>query len=115
MFTIGPYNSIFFGYYGMALRNLQTNYTGTNRIDEDDPRWTINVFIAGTWAGVVQAIVFCPVEVVKTTLQANVSSRGGWTGKKIVKFNGPFDCLKKIYDAGGIKMIFRGLHPLLWR
>lgn len=49
MFTIGPYNSTFFGVYGTILHSLRihTNNADRYRIDYNDENWMWKVFFAG--------------------------------------------------------------------
>lgn len=65
-------------------------------------------FLAGGIAGSLSAIVTCPVEVVKTHLQA---SRGG--SEVAIAARGPFGIARAIAQAEGPKGFFRGLVPTL--
>lgn len=65
----GGINSIIFSVYGYQLRYL-------NSIPGSDPKDSmvrkINIFVAGSTAGLVQAVLACPSEVVKVKLQTLV-------------------------------------------
>ncbi|KAK2140753.1 hypothetical protein NP493_5593g00003 [Ridgeia piscesae] len=63
--AVGLLNSIFFGVYGLTLRVLST---GRNREEKGIPYYR-DIFIAGAFAGAVQAIPACPIELVKVRLQ----------------------------------------------
>lgn len=63
--AVGLLNSIFFGVYGLTFRLLST---ATNRVDKGVPYYR-DIFIAGGFAGAVQAIPACPIELVKVRLQ----------------------------------------------
>ncbi len=65
-------------------------------------------FLAGGVAGAISATVTCPVEVVKTHLQA---SRGG--SEVAIAARGPFGIARAIAQAEGIRGFFRGLAPTL--
>lgn len=65
-------------------------------------------FLAGGIAGALSATVTCPVEVVKTHLQA---SRGG--SEVAIAARGPFGIARAIAQAEGIRGFFRGLAPTL--
>lgn len=62
-----------------------------------------HMLIAGSMAGLSQAILGCPIEVVKIRLQTL-----GYVGRS-------FDCLKYIYNHEGIYGLYRGLVPMIWR
>ena len=64
-------------------------------------------FIGGISAGFVQAFVVSPVELAKTRLQlqADALSSGKVTS---ARYQGCFDCIKKIYKTEGVKGVFRG-------
>ena len=63
--AVGLLNSIFFGVYGLTLRVLST---GRRREEKGIPYYR-DIFIAGAFAGAVQAIPACPIELVKVRLQ----------------------------------------------
>ena len=60
-------------------------------------------FLAGCAGGATQLVVSCPVDLVKIKLQVQTDVRLG------KKYQGPFDVLKKVYQAEGIKGCYRGL------
>ncbi|CDF40797.1 unnamed protein product [Chondrus crispus] len=64
--------------------------------------------IAGGIAGSLSAAVTCPMEVVKTHLQA---SKGG--SQVALTANGPFSIARNIARAEGVRGFFRGLLPTL--
>lgn len=132
LLTTGPANAVFFGVYGNTLRFLQTN-DEKHRIITNDPHWLHHVFIAGlflrnkscerlktfdsagSWAGFLQVMLFCPVEVVKTILQASTSTQGNWNNRSAIRYTGMTDCIRHIYRAGGLSGLYRGLVPMLHR
>lgn len=61
------------------------------------------MLIAGSIAGLSQAILGCPIDVVKIRLQTL-----GYVG-------GSFDCMRYIYNHEGIYGLYRGLVPMIWR
>lgn len=61
------------------------------------------MLIAGSIAGLSQAILGCPIEVVKIRLQTL-----GYIGRS-------FDCMRYIYGHEGVYGLYRGLVPMIWR
>lgn len=61
------------------------------------------MLIAGSAAGLAQAIMGCPIEVVKIRLQTL-----GYVGRS-------FNCMKYIYQHEGVYGLYRGLVPMIWR
>lgn len=62
-----------------------------------------HMLIAGSTAGLSQAILGCPIEVVKIRLQTL-----GYVGRS-------YNCMKHIYKQEGIYGLYRGLVPMIWR
>lgn len=62
-----------------------------------------HMLIAGSVAGLSQAVLGCPIEVVKIRLQTL-----GYVGRS-------YDCMKYIYHHEGIYGLYRGLVPMIWR
>uniref|UniRef100_A0A1D1XJX6 Putative mitochondrial carrier C4G9.20c n=1 Tax=Anthurium amnicola TaxID=1678845 RepID=A0A1D1XJX6_9ARAE len=65
----------------------------------------------GAAAGVAASFVFCPVEHIRTRLQiqtspSTISSLNERSQNK--KYDGPIDCIRKIYSSHGIKGIYKG-------
>lgn len=65
-----------------------------------------SVFIAGTGAGVFQTIALAPIDNVKIRLQVQ-------TDHKI--YRGPLHCLTTLYRQFGIRGVYKGMVPTLWR
>lgn len=63
--------------------------------------------IAGMGAGLVSSIATCPLDVVKTTLQAQSAPRGDPGYEGVTK-----TCLR-IYRQNGLKGFYRGLGPTI--
>ena len=64
--AVGILNSVFFGVYGNLLRQW---YPDAGSGKSETPSYTA-VFLAGGFAGAVQAIPACPIDLVKVRLQA---------------------------------------------
>jgi len=65
-------------------------------------------FAAGAFSGIFTTVIMAPGERVKCLLQIQQDG-----GKKL--YNGPVDCIKKLYAEGGIKSIYRGTLLTLFR
>jgi solute carrier family 25 folate transporter 32 len=65
--------------------------------------------LSGAGAGVVSAIVTCPLDLVKTKLQAE----GGLQGDN-PRYKGLVGTLKKIFREEGFRGCYRGLGPTLF-
>lgn len=63
---------------------------------------------AGAFAGVANTIVSGPVEHIRIRLQTqpNVTPK---------LYNGPLDCVKKLYAANGVAGVFKGQLSTIWR
>jgi len=66
----------------------------------------IDVFMAGTGAGLFQTIALAPIENVKIRLQAQTDAR---------LYRGPWHCLSTIYRLYGIRGVYKGMIPTLCR
>lgn len=62
-----------------------------------------HMLIAGSMAGLTQAVLGCPIEVVKIRLQTL-----GYVGRS-------YNCMKHIYNHEGVYGLYRGLVPMIWR
>jgi len=99
-------NAILFGVYGNVQRNMP------------NPDSLVSVFLAGSTAGILQAVVCSPMELAKTRLQlqADLQMTGtvgtntkSFKDKVRTRYSGPIDCLKKIKAADGWRRgVFRG-------
>ncbi len=63
--AVGVLNSVFFGVYGNSIRHLCP--------DGDRPSY-VAICVAGGFAGAVQGITACPVDLVKVKLQAQTGT-----------------------------------------
>jgi len=70
-------------------------------------KWNVNSMIAGAGGGLVASVATCPLDVIKTKLQAQTTARGQ------VGYLGVFDTLKKIIRRDGIRGLYRGLGPTI--
>lgn len=61
--------------------------------------------LAGSYAGLVNTVVICPVELVKCKMQAQ--SKNATLGRNI-RYTGSFDCLKTVLLEKGVQGIYTG-------
>lgn len=66
-----------------------------------------HTLMAGGFAGVLSWIFSCPIDVVKTRLQADGGSKS--------QYNGIQDCIRKSYQAEGLSFLTRGMSSTLMR
>ena len=64
-------------------------------------------YLAGCAGGGVQLAIACPVELVKIKLQTQSSGVG--------RYRGPWHCLSSIAREQGVRGLFRGIVPHVWR
>lgn len=98
--TTGMVNCLLFGVYGNQLRDFQRKIA-----DRDERRAALprHVFLAGTYAGLIQSFVAAPVELIKIRMQCGMGYTNSW------------HCVRTIYEAEGLRGYFRGLFATVLR
>jgi solute carrier family 25 folate transporter 32 len=78
------------------------------------PGWYIAPF-CGASAGVASGIVTCPLDVIKTKLQAQggFARRGGQAVETKILYRGMLGTGKTIFREDGIRGLYQGLGPML--
>ncbi|RCK55698.1 Carrier protein YMC1, mitochondrial [Candida viswanathii] len=71
------------------------------------PMTIVDYFACGAVAGFANGFLTSPIEHIRIRLQSQ-------TGEKKV-YSGPWDCAKKIYAENGIRGIYKGFGPTLFR
>ncbi|KAF8630821.1 hypothetical protein AX17_005180 [Amanita inopinata Kibby_2008] len=71
------------------------------------PKWSTNSMIAGAGGGLVASVATCPLDVVKTKLQAQRAIIGGHG------YLGVTDTIRKVFREGGLRGFYRGLGPTI--
>lgn len=71
------------------------------------PLTLLQFFNCGAVAGFANGFLASPIELIRIKLQTQTGSTK--------EFAGPIDCFKKIYNATGVRGIYRGLGPTLVR
>ncbi|CAH1365940.1 hypothetical protein MTP99_002245 [Tenebrio molitor] len=95
--AVAPIFAISFMGFGLGKRLLAT--TTENSYAQ--------YFASGAFSGVFTTAIMAPGERIKSLLQVQL------TGPKI--YNGPVDCVRKLYKEGGIQNIYRGSVATLLR
>lgn len=104
---VGGINAILFGAYGGASRYLGDKNTAAGL----PAQLTIaQVFMAGSFAGIVNTIICSPVEMLKTQLQIQYNNPN-----EPPKYKGPMDLAKHIMRTDGAAGLARGIVSCTWR
>ena len=100
-------NAIIFSSYGWSSRLFDQYIPEPPTAIHDS---TIKAFTCGSFAGLLQGIVICPMEHVKCRLQIQ-------HGKGSVDnlYKGPLDAARKIVSEHGMKGLYRGWWATAWR
>lgn len=93
-------NAITFLSYGQAMHFLSRN---------NEKHSLLHVWTAGTFAGLCQSIVVCPVEHIKIKLQLQTESQ------RTAKYKGPWDCAKQLVKEKGLRALYKGMAATLIR
>jgi solute carrier family 25 carnitine/acylcarnitine transporter 20/29 len=102
---IGACVSIQFAALGAAKRHFATGRAPGENLSLGE------LFASGAFAGVANTILSGPIENIRIKLQGQPAPKAG--EKRM--YQGPLDCAKKLYRAHGIKGIFQGQVPTVWR
>lgn len=102
-------NAIIFSSYGWSSRlfDEHVEMPTTNAAHDS----TIKAFTCGSFAGLVQGLVICPMEHLKCRLQVQHHGRGGTGGL----YTGPVHVARSIYSSYGITGLYRGWCVTAWR
>lgn len=76
--------------------------------DNDSTPSLLSIYFAGTVAGVLQSVAVCPTELVKCRLQVQ-------DGHATTQYKGPIDCVRQVYRLNGLRGLFLGWWPTVWR
>lgn len=96
----------------LRIRNEKAGHANPNLLS--GPQF----YIAGAAAGISNTIIACtesqlaglisgPVELIRIRLQTQSA--------KAKLYTGPIDCIQKIYRAGGVRALYRGMGPTIGR
>ena len=93
-------NALIFAGESVALRYLEPNM---NFHSEMSNKTVMNVFIAGSFGGLVQCAVLVPADLIKCKMQVDESRKG-----KKGKYNGSLDCIAQVVKKKGPFGLFKG-------
>jgi solute carrier family 25 (mitochondrial carnitine/acylcarnitine transporter), member 20/29 len=100
IFGVSFQNAITFVSYGQAMHMLSSEKK--NRAQSP----LLDVWLAGTFAGLCQSVVVCPVELVKIKLQMQRDS----SASAVLK--GPWHCARLLFLRNGVRGLFQGFGTL---
>jgi hypothetical protein len=81
----------------VALKYLEP----ASNLDQKNPK-AVNIFLAGSFGGLLKCLLLVPADVIKCKMQVDHSSN-----KKSL-YNGSLDCFFKIYNTQGIRGLYAG-------
>ncbi|KAI8873719.1 mitochondrial carrier [Ramicandelaber brevisporus] len=81
----------------------QNTITGENGTKTVLPFTVSQLYLAGAASGVANSVISGPVEHVRIRLQVQTSASGAGA-----QFSGPFDCVRKLYSANGLRGVYQG-------
>ncbi|KAJ3178121.1 hypothetical protein HDU85_005646 [Gaertneriomyces sp. JEL0708] len=97
-------NSLLFGVYGSALRHI----SGSS--DSNDIK---SIFFAGCVSGSVNALLSCPMELVKIRLQT--ATNASPTPSSSRSSHSLVNLITHLYRTNGLRAFYRGLGVTIWR
>ena len=87
-----------------AGESVATHYLKSFESDTDQiSRSSVNIFLAGSFGGLVKCLVLVPTDLIKCNMQVDQGSQG-----RAPKYSGSFDCFRKIYNDLGIRGLYKG-------
>ena len=84
----------------IALRYLQPHLDFSKA---ETTKTSVNIFLAGSFGGLVKCIVLVPTDLIKCKMQVDQPKAG-----KAQLYSGPLDCFSKTYQKEGIRGIYKG-------
>ncbi|XP_013102408.1 congested-like trachea protein [Stomoxys calcitrans] len=99
---VAPIFALCFAGYALGKRVQQTE--GNTKLNGRQ------VFVAGSFSGLLSTIITAPGERIKCLLQIQQASKGAEK-----KYNGMLDCASKLYKEGGLRSIYKGSCATLLR
>ena len=91
-------NALIFAGEGVALRYLEPDIKFQKEMSS---KTVMNVFLAGSFGGLLQCLVLVPADLIKCKLQVDrIDGKPAYTGN--------MDCIKKVYRTEGLKGFYKG-------
>ncbi|KAM4018357.1 solute carrier family 25 member 45 isoform 2-T6 [Anomaloglossus baeobatrachus] len=110
--SVAVSNSLMFGSYSNALLYIN----GTKCKDWKNPPKYYHVYLAGSFAGLVQVYFTAPVDLIKVRLQNQTESFKQLKPDIVqARYRGPFHCAVCIFKEEGIRGLYRGTNALIVR
>ncbi|KAJ7729660.1 mitochondrial NAD transporter [Mycena maculata] len=79
-------------------------------MQQTGPKWSARSMIAGAGGGLIASVATCPLDVIKTRLQAQRAVQGHHTYEGIL---GKLHTVKSIFKHDGLRGFYRGLGPTI--
>ena len=95
-------NALIFAGESVALRYLEPDMKFQQNMSS---KTVMNVFMAGSFGGLLQCLVLVPADLVKCKLQ--VDQAGGASGRRPT-YAGNIDCIRQVVRADGIGGLYKG-------
>jgi len=95
-------NAVVFAAYNESMLRITDNFSRKSTYTD--------IFLAGSFAGLIQTSVLCPTEAIKCKLQSQTA-----VNKSEMKYKGVFDCFKKVFQESGFRGIYTGLGATIGR
>ncbi|XP_030763479.1 solute carrier family 25 member 48-like [Sitophilus oryzae] len=112
----GPSNSIFFGCHNIIMKLINGSHPGAPSRTRHKATYLINVFFSGSLAGFVQAVIMCPVDLVKIALQTNTRSSSVWVhNSNSIEYEGLTHAVRTITKYQGLAGLYKGFVPMMYR
>ncbi|XP_048714363.2 solute carrier family 25 member 45 isoform X1 [Caretta caretta] len=114
LLSVALVNSVMFGAYSNALLYLSATHHHEHRANS--PSYA-HVLTAGSFSGLMQAVVLAPVDLIKVRLQNQTHSYGlrSPVGGPGAQYRGPVHCGACIFREEGVLGLFRGTWALVLR
>lgn len=90
LISVGFFNSIIFGTFGVTNKYLQNNYKFSN---------SMNIFLAGCTSGLC-AILNTPIDFIRNRMQVQTNTK---------EYKNSIDCIRKIVTNYGLRKLLTGL------
>uniref|UniRef100_A0A8C0J9G7 Solute carrier family 25 member 45 n=1 Tax=Chelonoidis abingdonii TaxID=106734 RepID=A0A8C0J9G7_CHEAB len=114
LLSVALVNSVMFGAYSNALLYLSATH---HHDRHTNPPHYAHVLIAGSFSGLMQAVVLAPVDLIKVRLQNQLHPYGlrSLAGASGAQYRGPVHCSVSIFREEGVMGLFRGTRALVLR
>nr|XP_042705610.1 solute carrier family 25 member 45 isoform X2 [Chrysemys picta bellii] len=114
LLSVALVNSVLFGAYSNTLLYLSATHHHDRRAK---PPSYVHVLTAGSFSGLMQAVVLAPIDLIKVRLQNQLHSYGlrSPAGASGTQYRGPVHCAASIFRKEGVMGLFRGTWALVLR